>query len=47
MPVAPARHYRKTYSAVALGNLAEAFEIPVEHRAEMAQHLEDAAAIFP
>jgi hypothetical protein len=46
MPVVPVHHYRETYSAADLSDLAEAFEIPVEHRAEMALLLEDTAAIW-
>lgn len=46
MPVVPTHHYRETYTADALDELAATFRIPVEHRAEMTKHLEDAAAIW-
>ena len=46
MPVVPTHHYRETYTADAFDELAATFRIPVEHRAEMAKLLEDAAAIW-
>lgn len=46
MPVVPAHHYRETYSPADLVSLAQEFSIPPDHRAEMANLLEDAAAIW-
>ena len=46
MPVVPAHHYRETYDQTDLAALAQEFDIALDHRAEMASLLEDAAAIW-